>query len=138
MINHPIEIHHQEVKAQYNKMQEHQNTLDGVREGLDRLTKLGDMIAPSDVVKEAGHIVGRGVGSTAMAEILATMPAAGGQPLQEWVRKNEAVFAGLEQQVAGIRGRLQHHLGVSALRVLAMQHMRASQPPIMGGGGVPP
>lgn len=129
-----IEGHHAQVKAQYAKVKEHQATIDGVRRELDSLTKLGDMISPGDVVKAAGKIVGGGVAAPAMAEILSNMPNAGGQPLQEWVRKNEAIFVGLEQQIAGIRGKLQHHLGVSGLRALAGQHLKTSVP---SNAGVP-
>lgn len=127
-----IEGRHQQLKAGYAKVKEHQATIDGIRRELDNLTKLGDMISPGDVVKAAGKIVGGGVAAPAMAEILSSMPNAGGQPLQEWVRRNEATFTGLEAQIGDLRSKMQHHLGVAGLRSLAAHHLSISQPPTGG------
>lgn len=126
-----VEQHHAQVSAQYGKVKEAEGQLDHVRRELDGLLNLGDSIIPDDVIKASGRLVGHGLGAERMAELLATMPAAGGAPLSEWVKSHDLDVKRREAQMMGIKNIMGHHLALSGLRVLAADHIR--QTAMMGG-----
>ena len=135
----PIELLHQQhdmLKAQYGKLKGARDLLDHTRQEMDQLTKLGDTIIPDDVIKASGRLVGHGIGNAAMAEILATMPAQGGQPLAEWVKQHDAEVRQREQHLDQVSDQFRHHLAVTGLRVLAADHLQnpAQTQPIQSGG----
>lgn len=121
--------------AQHQKFKESRTLLDNIREGLDRLTKLGDLVTPEDVIGEAGKMVGHGVPAATMAEILAEMPDQGGQGLAAWIKLHDLNVTmteqGLDQQMAVH----QHRLGVQALKAMAGEHIRSRAQQQMGQAG---
>lgn len=123
---------HDMLRAQFSKLSEARQLLDHTRRELDGLLELGDSVAPDDVVKASGKLVGHGFGSAQMAELLATMPAVGGQPLAEWLKVHDADVTRREAQMTQVEAGLGHHLAVAGLRSLAAQHLGSSPQPPMG------
>lgn len=121
--------------AQHQKFKETRNLLDHIREGMDRLTRLGDLVTPEDVISEAGKMVGHGVPAPTMAEILSEMPDQGGQGLAAWIKMHDLNIThteiGLEQQAAVH----QHRLGVAALKAMAGEHIKSRSQAMGKQGG---
>ncbi len=118
-----VYVMHDRLKAGYQKLSELDGQYRKVRTEMDQLVKLGDMVEPDDVVKAAGRLVGHGLGAEAIAEIVASMPPNGGQPLAAWVQAQDLRFTQMEQQLAGMKTGIQHQMAVSGLRVLAAEHI---------------
>ena len=131
-----IHAHHSMVRAQYGKLKEADGLLRHVREEMDHLVDLGDAVDTQDVIKASGKLVGHGVAAPQMAEILSSMPAGGGQPLAEWLLKQDQIVRGREAQMHQIKSVMQSHLAASGLRVLAAEHLKATAPgPMVQSGG---
>lgn len=134
----PIGLLHQQhdmLRAQFGRLSEARQLLDHTRMTLDGLLELGDMVTPDDVVKASGRLVGHGFGSAAMAELLSSMPAVGGQPLMDWLQKHDADVTQREAHMSAVEQTLGHHLAVTGLRVLAAQHLGSASPqqPVQSG-----
>jgi hypothetical protein len=127
-----LQQQHDTLRAQFSKLGEAKQLLDHTRRELDGLLKLGDAVEPDDVVKVSGRLVGHGFGSAQMAELLATMPAVGGQPLAEWLKVHDLDVTRREAQMGQIQAGLGHHLAVAGLRMLAAQHLGSSPQPPQG------
>lgn len=123
---------HDMLNAQFDKMTDAKGMFDKVRKEMDDLVKLGDTVVPDDVIKAAGRLVGHGLGNAAMAEILATMPRQGGQPLAQWVMQQDQDVRVKEAHLAFAKNQAGHHLAVAGLRMLAADHLRNGPPE--GGG----
>lgn len=118
---------HARVRAFYDKIQESRNTLGHVRQEMDRLMKMGDMVTEEDVIQGAGRLVGHGLGAERLAEMLATMPTTGGQALAGWVAQQDSTVSAAEFRVKHQEIGAAHALGTAALRGLAANHLKASQ-----------
>ena len=124
-----VYVMHDRLRAAYEKLSELDGQYRRVRGEMDGLVKLGDMVDPDDVVKAAGRLVGHGLGAESIAEIMATMPPNGGQPLAAWVQQQDQRFGVMEQQLAGMKDGIQHQLLVAGVRVLAAEHIIGPQGP---------
>lgn len=103
-----------------------------VREQMDKLTALADTVTQDDVVEAAGKLVGAGLGSVAVAGILASMPE-DGEALQGWVRQQDQQIVQREAQAVRALQLTRHQLGVTAMKSIighsAEQH--AAQLPLV-------
>ena len=126
-------------KAVYDKLVSAGHMLDHIREEMDKLSAMGDTVTPEDVVAGAGRLVGHGVRASELAAILSEMPTQAGQGLAAWVAQNDALVTQQEQHVAQMRGIAAYRMGVSAVRVLAANHLqqRAQQRAATMGGLAP-
>lgn len=143
------------VSAAYDNGQRAQRVLDHVREELDGLMDMGDVVRPEDVVASAGRLVGKGIGAQQLAELLSSMPTVGGEGLASWVRMHDLTIRQAEANLGRENDLVRHRMGVAALRSLtanalegkAQEHMNnaraimsAAGPNAMapGGGAMPP
>lgn len=118
---------HRKMSAAYDKVTESKSQLGHVRKEIDKLVDLGDLVSEDDVIKSAGRLVGHGLGSETLAEILSTMPANKGQSLAAWVQNLDKQVGEREFQLEHIHNGMRHALGQSGMRVLAAEHL-ANQP----------
>lgn len=132
-----IHAHHSMVRAQYGKLKEADGLLKKVREEMDNLVDLGDSVDTQDVIKASGKLVGHGIAAPQMAEILSSMPAGGGQPLAEWLVKQDQIVRSREAQMHQVKSVMQSHLAASGLRVLAAEHLKATNAGPMAEGEGP-
>ncbi len=128
--------------AQYKKLAQARSMLDKVRKEMDELVELGDMIGPEDVIGAAGRLVGHGIGAGAMAELLADMPATGGEVLAAWISQHDQAVFEREQQLDVVLEGARHQLGVAGMHALMVDHVMAkaakSLAPVSNQlGGVP-
>lgn len=99
---------------------EARHRMDVVREQLDHLMKLGDMVKPEDVVESAGKAVAEGVSPEGMAAMLSEMPEQPEQ-LAEWIAQHDQEIRVKEQQLTEVTQVVSHKLAVQGFRQL-MQH----------------
>lgn len=127
-----MEQQHLQSRAQLSKLEEVAARQRVVREQMNHLKTLGDLISEDDVVSSASKIVAAGVPPMAMASLLADMPS-GAEALKEWVVGQEAAFAQKEAQMNQVMGMVRHNTGLAALRLLAAESFGNMLPP-----GAPP
>lgn len=131
--------------AKYRVGQRAQETLDHVREELDALMDMGDVIRPEDVVASAGRLVGKGIGAQQLAELLSSMPTMGGEGLASWVRMHDLTIRQAEFNLMKENDLSRHQMGVAGMRSLAAsaaedrigQHVRGMTSPPTGGSAMP-
>jgi hypothetical protein len=116
-----LKTQHTQLAAMNKKMSEASSTLRKVREGMDRLTALGDIATQDDVVGEAGKLVGHGLDPGAVASLLADMPE-GGEPLKAWIAQHDLQIKQREAQQTQVHDQVRHELATTALRVLFAHH----------------
>lgn len=105
--------------AKYRMGQRAQQVLDHVREELDNLMDMGDVVRPEDVIGAAGRLVGKGIGPQQLAELLASMPTMGGEGLASWVRMHDATIRQAEMALSKENDLSRHQMGVAGMRSLA-------------------
>lgn len=127
-----MEQQHAQSRAQLNKLEEVAARQRAVREQMNHLKTLGDLVSEEDVVSAASKIVAAGVPPMEIATILADMPS-GAEALKEWIVGQEAQFAQKEAQLGAMMGMIRHNTGLAALRLLAAESFGNMLPP-----GVPP
>lgn len=113
---------HQREATKYEKLKEAQGKATTMREQLDSLVKLGDMISSEDLVKAASKLVAKGFGAGELAGILSEAPDAG-EALQGWVMQKDLSLRQNEQKLTAMLDQTRHDLGVSAMRLLAGHSM---------------
>lgn len=123
---------HQQMRAQLDKIEEQAERQRVVREQLNHLKTLGDLVSEDDVVKSASKIVAAGAPPMMIAGLLADMPS-GAEALKEWIVGQEKVFAQKEAQMSQVLGGLRHQTGLAALRLLAADSFGGMMAP-----GAPP
>jgi len=123
-----MEQQHLQSRAQLSKLEEIAGRQRVVREQMNHLKTLGDLISEDDVVNSASKIVAAGVPPMAIASLLADMPS-GAEALKEWVVGQEAQFAQKEAQMNQVMGMVRHNTGLAALRLLAAESFGNMQPP---------
>lgn len=121
---------HASARSQFDQVDAAKQMLDHVKTGLDKLTQLGDMVTPEDVIEEAGRLVARGAPAGQMAALLADMPDAGGPALQGWLAQHEQMVVQKEAQLMPAHQLLGHRAAVAGLQLLA-GHSAMSQMPQM-------
>ena len=139
MMDH-LQQQHDQSAAMYRKLSESSARMMSVREMLDSLGKMGDMVTQDDVVKASGKLVGAGIDAGAVAGILSEMPP-DGEALQAWIAARDADItqreAALSQQLSVAR----HQMGVNGLRLLmghgANPQSAAQAPQAPSGAAVP-
>jgi hypothetical protein len=129
--------------AAYRTGQRAQQVLDHLREELDGLMDMGDVVGPDDIIGAAGRLVGKGIGAQQLATLLATMPTVGGQGLASWVRMHDLTIRQAEASLAQHNKIAQHNMGVAGMRSLAANaaedrigmHMRNAAASMRAGMG---
>jgi hypothetical protein len=111
-----------QAKAAYKQATDLQEGLDRVREEMNDLMDMGDVVRPEDVINAAGRLIGKGFDSHELATLLATMPTVGGEGLASWVRMNEIKVTAAEANIARQNDLIRHRMTVSAIRSLAADH----------------
>lgn len=119
----PILDAHAQSKVQYMKMSESFGHLTSLREELDKLLTLGDMVDQQDVVKGASALVGKGFGAHEMAVMLSQMPD-NPEALRGWLQQTDQQVKVLEANAAGHMALARHQLGVDSLHVLMQDHLK--------------
>lgn len=109
---------HRQTRAQLDKLEEQAARQRVVREQLNYLKTLGDLVSEEDVVKSASKIVASGTPPMMMATLLADMPS-GSEAIRDWIAGQEKAFAQKEAQMSQVLGGLRHQTGLAALRLLA-------------------
>lgn len=127
-----MEQQHQQSRAQLSKLEEIAGRQRVVREQMNHLKTLGDLVSEDDVVASASKIVAAGVPPMSVATLLADMPS-GAEALKEWIVGQEAQFAQKEAQMNQVMGMVRHNTGLAALRLLAAESFGNMLPP-----GAPP
>jgi hypothetical protein len=125
---------HGQSSAQFDKLANSRKILDGVRKAMDSLVKMGDTIEPDNVIKAAGDLTALGLEPAALAQLLSTMPQAGGPALAAWLQQQDAMATQREQAVDQQHQLAAHQMGVDALHLLMHDHMVGK----MAGQGVLP
>lgn len=115
-----MEQQHEQSRAQLSKLEEIAQRQRAVREQMNHLKTLGDLVSEDDVVNSASKIVAAGVPPMSVATLLADMPS-GAEALKEWIVGQEAQFAQKEAQMNQIMGMVRHNTGLAALRLLAAE-----------------
>jgi hypothetical protein len=111
---------HATARAKLDKIDETAAKQRAVREQLDHLMTLGDLVDERDLVRSASKIVAAGIEPMAVASLLADAPS-GGEALQSWIAGQEQQFRQREAQLGAIQGMARHETGLAALRLLAAQ-----------------
>jgi hypothetical protein len=127
-------------QAQYKKAAMAEKMLDEIKGGLDRLQQMGDSVSLEDVMQEAGDLVGLGADPSQLAGMLATAPP-GGQALAGWIIQQDQTVSQNEQQIRPYVELARHSLGVAAMHVLMIDHIKQGtkqQAVNSSGGGGPP
>lgn len=124
---------HDQIKAQFGKLETADRMLQDTRAELSRLGDLGDLVTPEDVIKGAGNLVAKGGSPMEIAKLLSDLPESGPQ-IQAWLAGHEQVLAQHEAVLQPVLQAGRHALGVSAMRVLTGHAM---QPPNVPGGPSP-
>jgi hypothetical protein len=123
----PYHTEHNYNKAMYNKLVNARNMLDRIREEMDRLSEMGDTVAPEDVIAAAGRVAGHGVPARELAQILSTMPTMAGQGLAAWVAQQDMAVTQQERHVDQVSDIAAHRMALSALRTIAVEHLAEEQ-----------
>lgn len=121
----------QSALARYEKLAEADKRLKSVREELDRLLRLGDMISEDDVVEAGAGLVAAGLTAPAVAGLLADMPETPAA-LQSWVQQHDQQVKAREAQLDQVLTLARHELALTGFKSLAGRAM------MQGGGGGPP
>lgn len=127
-----MEQQHSAARAKLDKVEEIATRQRAVREQLEHLTTLGDLVNEEDVVKSASKIVATGVPPMAVATLLSDMPTTGGEALASWISGQEEQFAMKEQQLNQVLTTMRYETGLAALRMLSAEHFGG-----MGDPGTP-
>lgn len=117
-----MEAQHDAARAKLQKVEEIASRQRSVREQLEHLTTLGDLVSEEDVVKSASKIVATGVPPMAVATLLSDMPTTGGEALASWIAGQEQQFAAKEQQLNQVLSTMRYETGLAALRMLSAEH----------------
>lgn len=111
----------------FEKLQEAVGRLRVVRQEMDKLLGLGDMVSEDDVVGAAAGLVAGGLTAPAVAGLLADMPTAP-EAIKEWVAQHDQGVRAREAQLEQVMRLARHELAVSGLRQLighaALAHAR--------------
>lgn len=105
--------------SRYRVGQRAQQVLDHVREELDNLMDMGDVVRPEDVIGAAGRLVGKGIGAQQLATLLSSMPTVGGEGLASWVRMHDLTIRQAEMALQKENDLSRHQMGVAGMRSLA-------------------
>lgn len=106
------------ISAAYDTGKRAQQILDHVREELDGLMDMGDIVRPEDVVASAGRLVGKGLGAQQLAELLSSMPTVGGEGLASWVRMHDMTIRQAESNLERENSVVRSRMGVAAFKSL--------------------
>lgn len=120
----PLDDAHSYHKAVHAKLSNADRLLKRIREEMDKLVTMGDVVSPEDVVAAAGRVVGHGVPAKEMATLLATMPTQAGQGLAQWVQLHHGQLQQEEAMVAQAKEAALHRMGTSAVRALAASDLQ--------------
>jgi hypothetical protein len=115
----PVHQQMYQAKTAFEQNMKAFDVLDRVRDELDELMNMGDMVRPEDVIKAAGRLVGHGFGAENLAQLLSDMPTVGGQGLASWIRMHDISVVKAETQLQQQTAAFQSRMGVTALRSLA-------------------
>ena len=107
--------------------------LDRVREELDDLMNMGDMVRPEDVIQAAGRLVGHGFGAENLAQLLSDMPTTGGQGLASWIRMHDITVTQAEQKLNQDTNVTQSRMGIAAIKSLAASQLEHAHGQPEGG-----
>lgn len=118
-----IKESHLAVKAKWMKIDQAMRMTRTLREELDSLLHLGDMVDSEDVIKSAAKLVGAGINAHRMASFLSDMPQADGEPIHLWLQAHDQMLTQREQALKPMHNMARHELGLSALRVLTAGHL---------------
>jgi hypothetical protein len=117
---------HEAALAQHESVTNVRGLLDATRRGLDSLMKLGDLVTPEDVIREAGNLAGAGASPMELAKLMSTMPE-NGPGLQQWIAQHDQMVTQKEAALKPAEDATRHHLGLSAMRLLVAHAMGAPQ-----------
>lgn len=120
----PLEDAHAYHKAVHQKISNADRLIKRMREEIDKLVLMGDVVSPEDVVAAAGRVVGHGVPAKEMASLLASMPTQAGQGLAQWVQLQHGQLQQQEAVVAQAKEVALHRMGVSGVRALAASDLQ--------------
>lgn len=132
----PVLLQHDASKAQYTKIAEGVGHLESLREELDKLTALGDMVDQNDVVKAASNLVGKGFSAHEMAVLLSQMPD-NAEALRGWITQQDQMVRTWEANAEGHLAAARHQLGIDALHVLMHDHLGGAQAQAQGATSQP-
>lgn len=114
---------HDQAVAQFGQTSKMVSQMDRVRKELTTLAKMGSAVMPEDVIQGAGKLVGGGADPMHLANLMADMPASGGDALASWVAQHAASTAQQEAQLTAMHEAARHSLGVSSVHKLAAQSL---------------
>lgn len=112
-----LEQAHTGAVAQWDKTKSATAMLDNMREQLDRLVALGDMVSSEDVLDAVTELVASGASAPTMAGLLADMPP-DGPSLQQWILQQDQKVEQMEQAAEQQSKLAQHNVAVTGLHVL--------------------
>lgn len=118
----PTNLHtmHSYNKIVHQKLVQADRMLGVMRDEMDKLALMADTVTPEDVIAAAGRVVGHGVPARELASLLADMPSQAGQGLSAWVAQQDQALTLQESHVAQMRQIAAYRMGVSNMRVAAM------------------
>lgn len=120
----PLAKNHQAVSAMFDATQKALKQSANVRQELDKLTGMGDVVTGEDVIEGAGRIVAKGGDPLAMAGVLADMPSEGGSAaLAGWIAQHDMAAKQHEAMLQAANEVARHQLGVSSLHMIAAHSM---------------
>lgn len=114
-----LQAAHDTASAQFDQTQAAVKMLEIVKAEMGKLSALGDMVTPEDVIEGAGTLVAKGAPAAQMAALLTSMPQSGGPALQAWLAQQEAMVAQREAQLIPAHRVLGHRMVQSALGLIA-------------------
>lgn len=103
--------------AKYEKLMQAGEMLSRVRESMDALVALQDVVTPEDVIDQAGKLVSAGLDSSSVVAILAEMPD-NSEALQAWVQTQNANVQEREAQLEEVTRDIRHQMGVVGLKMV--------------------
>lgn len=116
----------------YEKLKEGLGKAKTMREQLDELVKLGDMVDTEDLVGAASKLVGHGFAAAEIAGVLSEAPE-GGEALKGWILQKDMLLRQNEAKLADMAALTRHDMGVAAFRLLGAHSMAQHH----GFGGEP-
>lgn len=108
---------HSQAVAQWDNMKAAGQQLGVMRQELDKLTSLGDMVTADDVLKASGRLVAAGQSASKIAGLLADMPQ-DGPSLQQWVAMHDEMIAEREAAVKQMSEQARHQVAVTGLQTI--------------------
>ena len=114
-----LQAAHDTASAQFAQAEAAVKMLELVKGEMGKLSALGDMVTPEDVIEGAGTLVSKGAPAGQMAALLASMPQSGGPALQAWLAQQEAFVAQREATLMPTHRVLGHRMAQSALGLIA-------------------